>query len=143
MYHHADFWRSDHSRFWFHNSPPFKTISSIALFDTGKLTIYVYLDNLILIPHFFLYSAHHRGIMRSCYHQECDSVSNPKLKMKQGIEFLSLTAQALVLLVANMSGGGFMNLSSSKFVFCVSYEIRNPRKRIRFSKLKKGKFFTL
>ena len=114
MYHHADFWRSDHSRFWFHNSPPFKTISSIALFDTGKLTIYVYLDNLILIPHFFLYSAHHRGIMRSCYHQECDSVSNPKLKMKQGIEFLSLTAQALVLLVANMSGGGFMNLSSLK-----------------------------
>ena len=74
---------------------------------------------------FFLYLAHHRGIMRSCYHQECDSVSNPKLKMKQGIEFLSLTAQALVLLVANMSGGGFMNLSSSKFVFCVSYEIRN------------------
>ena len=45
--------------------------------------------------------------------------------MKQGIEFLSLTAQALVLLVANMSGGGFMNLSSLKFVFCVSYEIRN------------------
>ena len=41
MYQHADFWRSDHSRFWFHNSPPFKTISSIALFDTGKCMIYI------------------------------------------------------------------------------------------------------
>ena len=43
--------------------------------------------------------------MRECYHQKCDSVENPDLKVDEGIEFLSLTTQALLLVVANMSGG--------------------------------------
>ena len=45
--------------------------------------------------------------MRECYHQKCDSVENPDLKVDEGIEFLSLTTQALLLVVANMSGGMF------------------------------------
>ena len=43
--------------------------------------------------------------MRKCYHQKCDSVANPDIKVEEGIEFLSLTTQALLLVVANMSGG--------------------------------------
>ena len=43
--------------------------------------------------------------MRTCYHKECDSGSNPKLRKSEGIEFLAKTAQAVVLAVAELSGG--------------------------------------
>ena len=48
--------------------------------------------------------------MRKCYHQKCDSVANPDIKVEEGVEFLSLTTQALLLVVANMSGGMFSYL---------------------------------
>ena len=46
-----------------------------------------------------------RGVMRDCYHKECDSPSNPKINIDKGIQFLELIAQSMVLLVANISGG--------------------------------------
>ena len=36
MAQNSHFWRSDHSRFWYHNSNPFRSFNSIALSDTGK-----------------------------------------------------------------------------------------------------------
>ena len=43
--------------------------------------------------------------MRSCYHKECDSGSNPNLRKPEGLKFLAKTAQAVVLSVAELSGG--------------------------------------
>jgi hypothetical protein len=43
--------------------------------------------------------------MRSCYHSECDSGSNPNLRKAEGLKFLTKTAQAVVLAVAELSGG--------------------------------------
>ena len=43
--------------------------------------------------------------MRSCYHAECDSGSNPNLRKAEGLKFLTKTAQAVVLAVAELSGG--------------------------------------
>ena len=31
----SHFWRSDHARFWYHNSNPFQSFNSIAISDTG------------------------------------------------------------------------------------------------------------
>ena len=31
-------WRSDHARFWYHNSNPFQSFNSIAISDTGKVS---------------------------------------------------------------------------------------------------------
>ena len=53
--------------------------------------------------------------MRECYHQKCDSVANPDIKVEEGIEFLSLTTQALLLVVANMSGGMFFSSHDTLF----------------------------
>ena len=61
-------------------------------------TVSIYLQNL----------ANLRGVMRHCYHKECDSPSNPKINIDQGIQFLELIAQSMVLLVANISGGKVM-----------------------------------
>ena len=43
--------------------------------------------------------------MRSCYHQGCDSGSNPSLRNSEGIKFLAKTAQAVTLAVAELAGG--------------------------------------
>ena len=43
--------------------------------------------------------------MRSCYHQGCDSGSNPNLRKSDGIKFLAKTAQAVTLAVAELAGG--------------------------------------
>jgi hypothetical protein len=43
--------------------------------------------------------------MRSCYHKECDSGSNPNLRKREGLKFLAKTTQAIVLSVAELSGG--------------------------------------
>ena len=43
--------------------------------------------------------------MRSCYHKECDSGSNPNLRKPEGLKFLAKTAQAVVLSLAELSGG--------------------------------------
>ena len=34
----SHFWRSDHARFWYHNSNPFQSFNSIAISDTGKVS---------------------------------------------------------------------------------------------------------
>ena len=43
--------------------------------------------------------------MRDCYHGTCDTPSNPSVNVTSNIEFLSKTVQALVLSVAELSGG--------------------------------------
>jgi hypothetical protein len=43
--------------------------------------------------------------MQNCYHKECDSATNQDIKSKESMEFLQLTAQALVLTVADLSEG--------------------------------------
>ena len=40
MAQNSHFWRSDHSRFWYHNSDPFRSFNSIAISDTG-ISIYI------------------------------------------------------------------------------------------------------
>ena len=74
-----------------------------------------YLFYKILIKTFLYYPANLRGVMRECYHQKCDSVANPDIKVEEGIEFLSLTTQALLLVVANMSGGMFFSSHDTLF----------------------------
>eukprot|EP00095_Tigriopus_kingsejongensis_P012423 maker-scaffold1038_size68074-snap-gene-0.19 protein:Tk12423 transcript:maker-scaffold1038_size68074-snap-gene-0.19-mRNA-1 annotation:"hypothetical protein DAPPUDRAFT_306809" len=83
LYNHTFFWRSDNSRFWYYeDETSFHSLGGVLLTDT----------------------AFHRGFMHKCYHQGCDSSTNPDLS-PQTIHFLAKTTQALALALAELSGG--------------------------------------
>lgn len=67
----------------------------------------VYVELLIkvlIIIQIFSLTAFHRGYMHKCYHQGCDTVTNPDLN-PQTIHFGGKITQALTLALADLSGG--------------------------------------
>jgi len=77
------FLRSDHARFWYSNQTNYQlSLKSVLMTDTGP----------------------YRGLMKNCYHRDCDSF---RLMGKTGFanyEFLSMTVQTIIDTVTELSG---------------------------------------
>ena len=79
---HIHFLRSDHARFWYSNQSQYQmSLKSVLMTDTGP----------------------YRGVMKQCYHRDCDSFRMMNTIKFADYDFLSMTVQTIIDTLTEMS----------------------------------------